>query len=199
MRKLLSIATLFLALLVSCKRANESKELYNHACTLLQNADIVEWMNNSPEKDIAINEFDKVIEMEPKWWEPYNQKVQILKIGSYQDCAENVKSVYELWLNNNGTLDGFQKFSYACSLYCSENESQALRLFNELSDYYAKKELNDEEKIIYIFSEIIIGNVTKSDLKSFVLEFFEESMVQNIEDFYNFFNNNPKEALWMYV
>lgn len=199
MRKLLSIATLFLALLVSCKRANESKELYNHACTLFQNADIVEWMNNSPEKDIAINELDKVIEMEPKWWEPYNQKVQILKIGSYQDCAENVKSVYELWLNNNGTLDGFQKFSYVCSLYCSENESQALRLFNELSDYYAKKELNEEEKIIYIFSEIIIGNVTKSDLKSFVLEFFEESMVQNIEDFYNFFNNNPKEALWMYV
>lgn len=62
-----------------------------------------------------------------------------------------------------------------------------------------KKELNEEEKIIYIFSEIIIGNVTKSDLKSFVLEFFEESMVQNIEDFYNLFNNNPKEALWMYV
>lgn len=199
MKKLLSIATLFLVLLVSCKRANESKELYNHACTLLQNADIVEWMNNSPEKDIAINELDKVIEMEPKWWAPYNQKVQILKLGSYQDCAENVKSVYELWLNNNGTLDGFQKFSYACSLYCSGNESQALRLFNELSDYYAKKELNEEEKIIYIFSEIIIGNVTKSDLKSFVLEFFEESMVQNIEDFYNFFNNNPKEALWMYV
>ena len=199
MKKLLSIATLFLALLVSCKRANESKELYNHACTLLQNADIVEWMNNSPEKDIAINELDKVIEMEPKWWAPYNQKVQILKLGSYQDWAENVKSVYELWLNNNGTLDGFQKFSYACSLYCSGNESQALRIFNELSDYYAKKELNEEEKIIYIFSEIIIGNVTKSDLKSFVLEFFEESMVQNIEDFYNLFNNNPKEALWMYV
>lgn len=97
MRKLLSIATLFLALLVSCKRANESKELYNHACILFQNADIVEWMNNSPEKDIAINELDKVIEMEPKWWAPYNQKVQILKIGSYQDSAENVKSVYEVW------------------------------------------------------------------------------------------------------
>lgn len=199
MKKLLSIATLFLVLLVSCKRANESKELYNHTCILFQNADIVEWMNNSLEKDIAINELDKVIEMEPKWWAPYNQKVQILKIGSYQDSAENVKSVYELWLNNNGTLDGFQEFSYACSLYCSENESQALRIFNELSDYYAKKELNEEEKIIYIFSEIIIGNVTKSDLKSFVLEFFEESMVQNIEDFYNLFNNNPKEALWMYV
>lgn len=102
-------------------------------------------------------------------------------------------------VKNNNTLDGFQKFSYACSLYCSENESQSLRIFNELSDSYAKKDLNDEEKIIYIFSEIIIGNVTKSDLKTFVLEFFEESMVQNIEDFYNFFNNNPKEALWMYV
>lgn len=96
-------------------------------------------MNNSPEKDIAINELDKVIEMEPKWWAPYNQKVQILKIGLYQDSAENVKSVYEVWLKNNNTLDGFQKFSYACSLYCSGNASQALRLFNELSDYYAKK------------------------------------------------------------
>ena len=174
MRKFLLVITLFLALLASCKRTNESKELYNHACTLFQNADIVEWMNNSPEKDIAINELDKVIEMEPKWWAPYNQKIQILKIGSYQNCAENVKSVYELWLNNNGTLDGFQKFSYACSLYCSGNESQSLR----------------------IFSEIILGNVTKSDLKTFVLEFFEESMVQYIEDFYN---SNPKEALWMYV
>lgn len=199
MRKFLLVITLFLALLASCKRTNESKELFNHACTLFQNADIVEWMNNSPEKDIAINELDKVIEMEPKWWAPYNQKIQILKIGSYQNCAENVKSVYELWLNNNGTLDGFQKFSYACSLYCSGNESQSLRIFSELGGSYAKKDLNDEEKIIYIFSEIILGNVTKSDLKTFVLEFFEESMVQNIEDFYNLYNNNPKEALWMYV
>lgn len=41
--------------------------------------------------------------------------------------------------------------------------------------------------------------MTKSDLKTFVLEFFEESMVQYIEDFYNLYNNNPKEALWMYV
>lgn len=185
-------------LLISCITHKKSKELYNKARDIFYNADIAQWKLNSSQKNEVLDILDEVIQLEPSWWNPYREKIQILKIGSRKDYAKKVNDVYKLWLINND-LEGFSKFSYACSLYCANNESEALKLFNNLYYEYSKKNTNDEEKIIHIFSAIIVGNIDEEKLFSSALELFSEPMLENIENFFYSFKEDPKDTLWHYV
>lgn len=185
-------------LFVSCKNAGKAEKLYKQACEMFQPEEIMIWVDNPSEKDKIIKILDEVIEIKPNWWEPYREKIQVLKIGSLEENAETVKDVYNLWLNNN-SLDGFDDFSYACSLYCSGDESLAISKFNELYVKYSDKKITDEEKIIFIFSGIIVKKITEEDLSSCVLSLFPEAILIFIQEFFINFYESPKAALWGYV
>ncbi len=199
MKKHLFLASAFLTLLISCTPSSKAKELYNQACTFLQTADPVALMESSQEKETAIKKLDEAISISPKWWLPYREKIQILKIGSCEENAEQVKGVYNLWIKNGNTLDGFSKFSYACSLYCSDNKAQSLEIFNELYSRYSQKHATDEEKIMFLFSGIVVGEISENNLSSTALDNFDETMVPRVEDFFSYFMYSEKEALWAYV
>lgn len=196
---LLCIFFLDLLLLSSCNQNAKSKKLYNQACTMIQSANIAEWTETSREKDEILAKLDMAINLEPTWWAPYKEKIQIYKIGSCDENAKQVNEVYSLWIKNNNNLEGFTRFSYACSLYCSGSESKALCVFNELFSEVKEKNMTEEEKIIYLLSGIVIGSITESNLHDCVLSVFDDSMVSNIDDFFIFFRETPKEALWVYV
>lgn len=194
-----TIPLLLFLLFVSCKQTDKAQKLYNQACSMFQSTNITEWAEDSHEKEMVINKLNDAIKLKPNWWPPYHEKIQILKIGSLEKNAEQIKDVYNLWLQNNNILEGFSKFSYACSLYCSGNEIQSLEIFRDIFYNFSNTQNNDEEKIMYIFSGIVIGNITENNYQTFVLKIFDNSMLDNIQKFLLLFNESPKEALWIYV
>ncbi len=200
MKKSLFILMIFIPILTACGQTSKAKELFSQASEIFQNANITEWMEDSLEKETAIQKLDAAIEISPKWWLPYREKIQILKIGFCEKNAEQVNDVYNRWIKNGNTLNGFSKFSYACSLYCIDKKSQAMEIFYELYSKYSKVPVaTDEEKIMFIFSGIITGEITETNIHSSLTDIFDEPMMQNIEYFLHSFKQSGKEILWTYI
>lgn len=199
MKKKLLLLFIAILLICSCHQKSNAKNLFDQVCESIEVANISEWGNDSIEKKDILDRLDSIIEIEPDWWMPYRQKIEILKTGSCGDSAESVKKIYDLWIQNDNILEGFNKFSYACSFYCSGEEDKAEEIFQSLYAEYSQKENNEEGKIIYIFCGIILGEITEENLRSCVLELFEEKMISNIEEFYDLYIKFPKEVLWSYV
>lgn len=193
---------LFLILLTNVySQSKKAQKYFNQANKIFENSNLSEWRQSSLKRDKAIQKLDKAIEIEPDWWIPYREKIQILKIGSLQNNAQAIVDVYNLWLKNGNSLEGFSKFSYACSLFCCNQEERSVKMFEKLfSDYdYSKKNLAEDEKIIFIFSGIILGKFSEKNLNDITIELFDSSMITNLKDFLLQFNENKKESLWSYV
>lgn len=184
---------------VSCSQNRRAQELFNQATAIFENANTIDWIQSTPEKEEAIQKLDKAIKFAPNWWLPYREKIQILKIGHWQDNAQFLNNVYNLWLANGNELEGYSEFTYACSLYCCNKNNQAIEIFKKLYQEKYKENMTDEEKVVYILSGIVIEKISDKNLQSVISKLFNTSMIVYFEDFLNNFKKADKDTLWAYV
>lgn len=200
MKKVSIFLIIFLLTLTSCNHPAKAKKLFNQAVEIMVPSNLGEWMiGPTEEKTKTLELLDEAIKLDPKWWNPYNQKIQIYKIGGYEENADKVKEVYDLWISNGNSLKEISQFSYACSLYCTGNETQASEMFSDFYSKYDGTGLKEEKKMIYIFSGIFLGKINESNIRSIVIERIDESLVPFLEEYVNEFKENPKDAVWRYV
>jgi tetratricopeptide (TPR) repeat protein len=200
MKKVSIFLIIFLLTLISCNHPVKAKKLFNQAVEIMVPSNLGEWkIGPTEEKTKTLELLDEAIKLDPKWWNPYNQKIQIYKIGGYEENADKVKEVYDLWLSNGNSLKEFSQFSYACSLYCTGNEDQAMEQFSKFYSKYSRTSLKEEKKMIFIFSGIFLRQIDESNLRSIASERVDESIVQFLEGFIEEFKNDPKGAVWKYV
>lgn len=187
---------------ISCSSSQENKkaqQLFNQASAIFQNANTIEWKESTKEKTLALKKLDQAILFSPEWWNPYREKIQILLIGSWSDNSDAVNDVYNTWLKNGNSLEGSSLFAYGCSLYCCNKEAEAINIFNKVYANNLKEEMTDSEKIIFLLSGIILGEIREQNLKSIVIKLFDDSMCDYFEEFLSNFNDNGKETLWAYA
>lgn len=200
MKKVSIFLIIFLLTLTSCNHPAKAKKLFNQAVENMVPSNLGEWMiGSTEERNKTLELLDESIKLDPKWWNPYNQKIQIYKIGGYEENADKVKEVYDLWISNGNKLNYSSQFSYACSLYCTGNETQAFELFSEFYSKYSETNLEEEKKMIYIFSGIFLGKINDSNIRSIVIDRIDESLVPFLEEYVNEFKEHPKNAVWRYV
>ena len=200
MKKISIFLIIFLLTLTSCNHPAKAKKLFNQAVEIMVPSNLGEWkIGPTEEKTKTLELLDEAIKLDPKWWNPYNQKIQIYKIGGYEENADKVKEVYDLWISNGNSLKEIPQFSYACSLYCTGNETQAFEMFSDFYSKYDGTGLKEEKKMIYIFSGIFLGKINESNIRSIVIERIDESLVPFLEEYVNEFKENPKSAVWRYV
>lgn len=197
--KFLFLLFIFLPFSLSCSQNRNAQELFNQATVIFENANTIDWIQSTPEKVKAIQKLDKAIKVAPDWWLPYREKIQILKIGCWQDNAQILNEVYNLWLANGNELEGYSKFTYACSLYCCNKKTQSIEIFEKLYQENYKEIMTDEEKVIYILSGIVIDKISEKNLQSVITKLFDTSMISYFENFWNNFEKADKDTLWAYV
>jgi hypothetical protein len=200
MKKVSIFLIIFLLTLTSCNNPQKARKLFDQAVEIRTSSNWYEWkFGPTEEKTKTLELLDESIKLDPKWWNPYNQKIQIYKYGLCEENAEKVKEVYDLWISNGNKLNYSSQFSYACSLYCTGNETQAFELFSDFYSKYDGTGLKEEKKMIYIFSGIFLGKINESNIRSIVIERIDESLVPFLEEYVNEFKENPKDAVWRYV
>ena len=202
MKKLFLAHTFFILVLsVGFAQSKKAQKYYKRAIEIFEGANLSEWKVDvtSAEKNKVLQKLNKSIELAPNWWNPYKEKIQVLIIGSWKTNAKAVNDVYKDWIQNGNDLDKKQQFSYACALYCYKNPQQAKKSLKKLNLELSNTLRNDEEKIYYLLSGIIIENILIEDLEETVSNVLSESMIPFFEDFYNQFNENPRNILWAYA
>lgn len=197
--KIFFLLFILLSFSVSCSQDRKAQVLFNEATVIFENANTIDWIQSTPEKESAIRKLDEAIEIAPNWWLPYREKIQIMKIGCWQDNAKIVNDVYNLWLDNGNELNGYSEFTYACSLYCCNKKNQAMEIFEKLYQEIYKENMTDEEKVIYILSGIIIEKISENNFQTVISKIFDASMMGYFEDFLNNFEKADKDTVWAYV
>lgn len=199
--KLKNFCLLFILLSfsVSCSQDRKAQVLFNEATVIFENANTIDWIQSTPEKESAIRKLDEAIEIAPNWWLPYREKIQIMKIGCWQDNAQIVNDVYNLWLDNGNELNGYSEFTYACSLYCCNKKNQAMEIFEKLYQEIYKENMTDQEKVVYILSGIVIDKISEEDFQTKISKMFDASMIGYFEEFWNNFKKADKDTIWAYV
>lgn len=199
--KLKNFCLLFILLSFSvcCSQNRKAQVLFNEATVIFENANTIDWIQSTPEKESAIRKLDEAIEIAPNWWLPYREKIQIMKIGCWQDNAQIVNDVYNLWLDNGNELNGYSEFTYACSLYCCNKKNQAMEIFEKLYQEIYKENMTDQEKVVYILSGIVIDKISEEDFQTKISKMFDASMIGYFEEFWNNFKKADKDTIWAYV
>ena len=80
MKKVSIFLIIFLLTLTSCNHPAKAKKLFNQAVEIMVPSNLGEWkIGPTEEKTKTLELLDEAIKLDPKWWNPYNQKIQIYK------------------------------------------------------------------------------------------------------------------------
>ena len=156
---------------VSCTGRNEAKKRLDR---LPSYGECAQDLNLTHE---ALKEVDEIIQLEPRWWEPYRRKMSLYYCAAYTDydidAEREAARVYEEWAKIN-EMDIRKIVAYATHLEKSGESEKALEVFRQAWTDFSKMKKRKpknwrEEELMFagVYAGVRIGMVTSDSISEY--------------------------------